>query len=433
MLFKEKDITDKKFLSSNPFWNALSHSTAIIEFTPGGEIISANDNFLNLTGYSLDEIRGNHHRMFCSPDEINSKDYFNFWKDLESGKFFSGTFPRFNKFGQKVWLEASYNPVIRKGQVIKVIKIASDVTTKIEQSNNSSFMIDAIHRAMAVIEFDLSGYVLSANQNFSDVMGYSEAEIIGKHHRLFCERRMISSHEYSVFWKELNKGVYRSGQFPRVKKNGQKVWLEATYNPVLDENGNVTKVIKIAKDISSVVNNRISDENNAQEVYSLTQCATKLSRKNKDVLTVSSKKVEDIKGMMEDSKEMMTSLSKKVADINQLVQKVKDISHQTHLLSLNASIEAATAGAHGKGFSVVAAEVKRLAGITKDASEHISKVIDEIKDDTKNAMKKINSCAEQSNETNQCSKEAQEGLEKITQELNELVNCVKRFSTISNL
>lgn len=431
MFFKEKNITDNSFLASNPYLKAISDSHAIIEFTPDGFIIGANSNFLFTTQYELKDIVGKHHKMFCNPQDVINLEYQNFWSSLAEGKSFSNTFQRVDKYGKTVWLEATYSPVFKRNKVIKIVKIALDVTEKMNTLNNSLFMMNAIDKSLATIEFNLDGTIISANENFSKVMGYSLHEIKGKHHRLFCDLEQIGKDSYRKFWKDLNQGQFNSGQYPRITKSGRTVWLEATYNPVCDQQGHIIKIIKIAKDITSIVEQRIFNERNAQDVFVLSNSVSDLSVKNKKLVSTSTDKVIEIKNLMTSSEEMMNDLNQRVKNISELLERVQHISHQTHLLSLNASIEAASAGVHGRGFSVVAKEVKRLAGITKTTSDDISTVIRSIEKDTQDATNKIKYCSQKSTETNETSLEVNKGFDQISVELSELNNRILKFSNLN--
>lgn len=432
MFFKEKHITDSSFLKNDPYWASISRSNAIIEFTPDGLILSANENFLKTTGYTLEEIIGQHHTIFCPIEVINDPKYLSFWKDLSNGEFFSKTFPRLTKDNHLIWLEATYNPVFKNNKVVKIIKIAKDVTEKINFSNSNIFMVNAINRSLAIIEFDIHGHILTANENFSKTMGYSIREIQGKHHRLFCNYQYTQTLEYSHFWKDLSNGKFHSGKYERYAKNGSVVWLEATYNPVFDDNGYIIKIIKIAKDITKEINNVIKDEHNADLVYKISHQATEISLSNKLSMNVANSNAQEIQSLMLEAENMVNHLSKSVQDINELVEKIKHISHQTHLLSINASIEAANAGVHGKGFSVVAQEVKRLSNITKSSSDEISSYILNIKEATSKTKEKILSCSNKSIITADKTNNAYEGLIQIEHKLNSLLSTVEKFSSIKH-
>ncbi|MBN2864930.1 MAG: PAS domain S-box protein [Thiotrichales bacterium] len=238
--------------------NALDRVSAIIEFDLEGNILNANENFLQTVGYALSEIQGKHHRLFLFDADANSAEYQNFWPSIRKGAFISSRFKRRNKKGEVIWLEASYNPILDSaGQVVKVMKFATNITAQVQSEINAKAQIDAIHKVMAVIEFDPQGNILSANANFCKTMGYSLDEIQGKHHRMFADKKLAESASYQDFWTALRAGKACTGTYQRFAKGGREVWLEASYNPIKDCNGEVIKVIKYATDIGSNTNAKL--------------------------------------------------------------------------------------------------------------------------------------------------------------------------------
>jgi len=232
---------------------ALDKSNAVIEFTPNGEILNANDNFLNTVGYSLDEIRGKHHRIFVPQDIQNTKEYQAFWQTLAQGQFMQQRFKRINKEGEIVWIEASYNPVFKGDKVVKIVKYATNISEQVNREMEELAKSNALDRSMAVIEFKPDGTILTANKNFCDAVGYSLSEIQGKHHRIFVRKDYAAGNEYKNFWSKLSQGNVQAGQFERIRKNGDAIWIEAGYNPIFGTNGEVVKVIKYASDITARV------------------------------------------------------------------------------------------------------------------------------------------------------------------------------------
>jgi methyl-accepting chemotaxis protein len=231
--------------------NAIDKSLAVIEFDLDGVIQHANENFCATTGYDLSEIQGQHHSMFVEPNYKMSPEYAAFWRDLKKGEFKSGEFKRVKKDGSELWIQASYNPIFDEfGQPQKVVKYASDVTEQKLQNAFNTGQIDAISKSQAVIEFDPNGNIVTANDNFLATVGYALDEIQGKHHRIFVTKQERESEEYRTFWKKLSEGQFYSGEFHRVAKDGSDVWIQATYNPILDMSGNVVKVVKYASNIT---------------------------------------------------------------------------------------------------------------------------------------------------------------------------------------
>lgn len=247
------DITEQKRKNADYEGqiNAIGKSLAVIEFNLDGTIQNANENFCAATGYELSEIKGQHHSMFVSPNYKMSPEYAAFWRDLKKGEFKSGEFKRVKKDGSELWIQASYNPIFDEfGQPIKVVKYASDVTEQKLRNAFNTGQIDAISKSQAVIEFDVHGNILTANDNFLATVGYGLDEIQGKHHRIFVTRQERESDQYRQFWKQLAEGQFYSGEFHRVSKDGSDVWIQATYNPIFDLSGNVIKVVKYASNIT---------------------------------------------------------------------------------------------------------------------------------------------------------------------------------------
>ncbi|WP_320201416.1 methyl-accepting chemotaxis protein [Agrobacterium sp. rho-13.3] len=230
--------------------NAFSMSQAMIEFDLTGTILTANENFCAALGYTLQEIVGQHHRIFCDREYADSADYAAFWKSLGGGKFDASQYKRVRKDGKEIWIEASYNPVYRNGKAYKVVKIATDITAKKRKAEEDNSKLEAISRSQAVIEFTPTGEIITANENFCKTLNYNLGEIVGKHHRLFCEPSHAASSAYADFWKRLASGEFISDEFVRYGKNGKEVWIQAAYNPILNDKGQVYKVVKFATDVT---------------------------------------------------------------------------------------------------------------------------------------------------------------------------------------
>ncbi len=322
-------------------WRAICRSQIVIEFDLSGHVLWANDLFLRAMGYQLDEIVGQHHRMFCEPEVAASNEYERFWRKLGRGDFDEGTYRRLTKTGEEVWLQATYNPVLDEdGKPHRIVKFATDVTAQRRRNAEHEANMRAIDRSLAVVEFDLSGIILEANGNFCDIFGYSERELAGQHHRLLVDAEYAASGKYRMFWENLGAGEFDSGRYRRIDRNGEEVWIQATYNPILDESGRPRRILKIATDITNEV--RLEQE-----------AARRLSEGEElqDRLSTRQGELEETMGR-----------------IVSIVDAIEDIASQTTILALNATIEAARAGDAGRGFAVVAGEVKKLADDTQAAT-----------------------------------------------------------------
>ncbi len=405
MFFKPKQTQSDKIIS------ALNASLAIIEFDMDGKILSANQNFLTAMGYEEAEIIGKKHAMFVEPAYAASPDYQAFWATLRQGKFQQAQFRRIGKNGREVWIEASYNPIASTGTTFdRVIKVATDVTREKMAFADLSGKVNAIDRTQAMIEFNLDGIILTANQNFLTAMGYELSEIQGKHHSMFVPQDQRDNDSYRVFWEQLRQGQFQTGQYKRVGKGGRDVWIEGAYNPVFDLNGNPWKVVKFATDITSQISllsnlKTLIDVNFANIDHAIDQSesqadsvASAAGQTSDNVQTMATSAEELAASIAEIASSMARSQSAtdqafarmeaasqathKLASaanaMDGIVGLIRDIAGQINLLALNATIESARAGAAGKGFAVVANEVKHLASQAAKATEQISQEIGDI-------------------------------------------------------
>ena len=364
---------------------AISRAQAVIEFDLDGRILSANQNFLDRMGYSIEEIRGQHHRMFVEPQDAASPEYTAFWEKLGRGEFETGEYRRVAKGGVEVWLQATYNPIYDlDGRPFKVVKYAIDVTDSKLRNAEYEGKDLAINRSQAVIEFDVEGTILNANENFQRTVGYSSRELVGQHHSMLCTGDYVTSAEYRDFWLRLRKGEYLTGRFHRIGKFGRDVWIQATYNPIFDTRGEPFKVVKYAHDITDQVKLEQRLSAKAQQMgESIGALTTSI-----DEISVSAQQASSLAGEtqlnaqdgfeeLRKSIEAIDLIEKSSDQIAAIVNVIGEIAGQTNLLAFNASIEAARAGEHGVGFSVVAGEVRKLAERSSDAAREITTLIHE--------------------------------------------------------
>jgi methyl-accepting chemotaxis protein len=354
---------------------AAKRSQAVIEFKLDGTVVDANENFLKALGYSLGEIQGKHHSMFVEQKERDSAAYREFWTALNRGEYQAAEYKRIGKGGKEVWIQASYNPILDdKGKPVKVVKFAIDVTEQKLRNADLSGQIDAIGKSQAVIEFNLDGSILTANRNFQQALGYSLSEITGQHHSLFVDPAERDTPAYREFWAALNRGEFQAGEFKRIGKGGKEVWIQASYNPILDLNGKPFKVVKYASDITKQVLVRMGNERVRGMMESVAAGAEELNASVREISEAMVKSKETAVGAA-DRVASADSQAKRLSDATQamsgIVEMIGDITGQINLLALNATIESARAGEAGRGFAVVAAEVKNLANQAKQATDKI--------------------------------------------------------------
>lgn len=355
---------------------AIDREQAVIEFAPDGTILDANDNFLRCFGYSREQVVGQHHRMFVLPEESESDAYREFWQRLGGGQHDSGVYRRIDANGREVWIQGSYSPIRDSlGRVRRVIKHATDVTAQRLAAAEMASRLAAIDRAQAVITFDLDGIVQEVNDNFLTVMGYRRDEVVGQHHRMFVERKERESSAYRDFWVRLHRGEYNSGLFQRVRRDGSPVWLQASYNPILDASGQPHKVVKLATDVTrqtlaAQALRRSVEELNATvpAIAGEAQTANKLASEANESANAGSALVARLVTDIAD-------INRHSRDMTEIISVMNSIAFQTNILSLNAAVEAAHAGELGKGFAVVAQEVRALAQRSAESAKDIHSLV----------------------------------------------------------
>ncbi|WP_456769763.1 methyl-accepting chemotaxis protein [Bradyrhizobium sp. USDA 3650] len=371
------DITGKKIRSMADASKiaGISRAQAVIEFTLDGTIVTANENFCNALGYSLAEIQGKHHSLFVPQSERDGAAYREFWAKLNRGEYQAGEFKRIGKGGREVWILAYYNPLLdENGKPFGVVKFATDVTAEKLKTADLAGQIAAIEKAQAVIEFNMDGSIITANANFLSALGYSLAEIKGKHHGMFVEPSERDSNGYREFWAALNRGQYQAAEYKRIGKGGREVYIQASYNPIMDLNGKPFKVVKYATDVTKQVLVRMGNERVRGMMESVAAGSEELNasvREISEAMTKSRQTASSAVDQVAAADAQAQRLTEAALAMSGIVELINNITGQINLLALNATIESARAGEAGRGFAVVASEVKSLANQAKQATDKI--------------------------------------------------------------
>ncbi|MDF0497461.1 methyl-accepting chemotaxis protein [Bradyrhizobium yuanmingense] len=375
------DITEKKIRSMTDASKiaAIGRAQAVIEFKLDGTIVSANENFCKALGYSLDEIKGKHHSLFVAEADRNGAAYREFWAALNRGEYQTGEFKRIGKGGREVWILASYTPLLdESGKPYGVVKFATDVTAEKLKNADLAGQIAAIDKAQAVIEFNMDGTIITANANFLGALGYSLAEIKGRHHSMFVEPSERDGAGYREFWAALNRGQYQAAEYKRIGKGGKEVYIQASYNPILDLNGKPFKVVKYATDVTKQVLVRMGNERVRGMMESVAAGSEELNASVREISEAMTKSRETAMSAVEQvgaADAQAQRLTEAAQAMSGIVEMINNITGQINLLALNATIESARAGEAGRGFAVVASEVKSLANQAKQATDKIGQEI----------------------------------------------------------
>ena len=328
--------------------DAILRAQAVIEFTMDGTIVTANENFLKTLGYTHAEIQGKHHSMFVEPAVRDSAEYREFWARLNRGEYSAAEYKRIGKGGKEVWILASYNPILDdRKQPFKVVKFATDVTDQKLSTANLAGQIAAIGKSQAVIEFNMDGTIISANNNFLSALGYTLDEIRGRHHGMFVAPAECDSATYREFWAGLNRGEYQAAEYKRIGKGGKEVWIQASYNPIFDLNDKPYKVVKYATDVTRQVLVRMGNERVRAMMESVAAGAEELNasvREISEAMTKSRETASDAVRRVERADEQAKRLNSAAESMSGIVEIIGDITGQINLLALNATIESRPRG-----------------------------------------------------------------------------------------
>lgn len=425
----QEDVSryQKKIKEQEVIINTVDGGFSVIRLSPNNEVLDANARYLETMGYTLDELKKIGYKNLRDPNVLES-DYEKLWSSIrEKDEVTSGIYSQVRKNGAFVWFYVVFSPLFdEKKTLTSIVAVAADITEFVEKSHEARDTLKAVDCSMATIEFDTHGNIIDANENFLKAVGYTLDEIKGKHHKIFCDSSFVQSNEYTLFWERLRNGEFIAGKFKRFGKNNKEAWLEASYNPILDANGKVYRVIKFATDITPQVFN---DRENMHIASNMAKENDELTTEGTKVIEKTTENMRQISEMMQTSSSLVASLGNQSDEITSVIQTIKDIADQTNLLALNAAIEAARAGEYGRGFAVVADEVRKLAERTSQSIAEITSTINSIRDVTGQVVESIKTSIHQVNDGARFAGEAKEFMDKLRESASKVAKTIQDRST----
>ena len=375
-LKKEIQQLREDLMSIEQVKSSLDSEMLVLQLDPHGRIESVNSNFEKEMLYSAGQLIGRNIEEIVPP-HVKELDFYHRMKSaITRGEHLNGAFRLLRGNGEEAWLRSILQPVKSSdGRIRHFSMHSSDLTRTIETSREHESLIKALMRSTALIEFNLQGEVITANDRFLNAMGYTLEQVRGKPHRMFCEPEEANSAAYQAFWDKLRRGEFVADRFKRIDAHGRTVWLEASYNPIIDAHDVLYKVVKFATVITDQVNQEIAVAQAADIAYNTSLGTDASARKATEVVTQTVNVMRGLEGSMQDAAQGIQALDTQSRVIGSIIKTISDIAGQTNLLALNAAIEAARAGEQGRGFAVVADEVRQLASRTSTATDEIAKVV----------------------------------------------------------
>ena len=402
----------------------------VLELEPDGRVRYANDNFLGEMLYTRDTLLGRTLESLIPASFHQEPNYRALQQALRNNEHLGGAYRLLRGNGEEAWLRAIWQPVLdTQGKLSRFTLCATDLTRTITTSREHEGLINALLRSTAVIEFDLAGEVITANERFLQAMGYRLEQIRGKHHRTFCAPEEYNAAEYHEFWARLNRGEYVAGRFKRLDSYGRTVWLDASYNPLLDAHGKLYKVVKFATVITDQVQQEQAVAEAANIAYGISQRTDDTADKGAAVVRQTVEVMQRIARQMQEASDGIEALGKQSQLISTIMQTIRGIADQTNLLALNAAIEAARAGEQGRGFAVVADEVRQLAGRTSQATEEIVEVVQKNQNLAQGAVDSMASSRQQAEQGLSLANQAGAVIVEIQEGAKQVVQAVEQFAS----
>lgn len=428
-LKNELKVLKEELYSLNQVKESLEQEMLVIMATPDGIVTTINKKFSDELGITKEQIVGKNISDLAPSYARNTVHYTALQKAIKDGKHWVGALEIETSNKEEVWLRAIFQPMLNSDGSVKTLTLhCNDLTRTIVKSREDENIIAALQRSTAVIEFDMTGHILKANDLFLKGMGYEMAQIKGKHHKMFCTEEESKSVEYTEFWGKLNKGIFFAERFKRIDSRGNTVWLEASYNPISDLHGRLYKVVKFATVITDQVNREIAVSEAADIAFSTSKQTDESAKKGSQVVKDTVKVMHQLSDQMAEAAEGISELDKQSQLVGSIIQSIRGIADQTNLLALNAAIEAARAGEQGRGFAVVADEVRQLASRTSSATEEIVGVVEQNQVLAEKAVALINKGKEQAEQGLALSNEAGEVIVEIQDGAQRVVGAVGQFA-----
>lgn len=434
MLFGNKKLLtqimklEKELASFQETQNALRQEMLFFSISPDGAILDANTLFIDSIGYSKDELSHKNINDLIQKKSLEKEHCKKMFSAISMKKHWHGALQVEGKHGKEIWYRSTIQPKQEPDGSIILEIYTAELTKTISQSKETEDILAALNRSTAVIEFSLDGIILRANDNFLKAMNYSKSQIIGKHHKMFCETDEVHSQKYQDFWQELRSGKFVSKRFKRLDSHGDTVWLEASYNPVHDDSGKLYKVIKLATVITEQMEREFAISETSKIAYDISKKTDENTLKGMNVLGSTIQTMDELSEQMAGASKGIFELNTQSSKVSDLVESIKGIADQTNLLALNAAIEAARAGEQGRGFAVVADEVRQLASRTSSATEEIIKVVGDNKHLTEKAVSLIEESMKKGHSALELSTEAGHVMSEIQNGARQVLDAVSQFN-----